>query len=83
MKYASVSKKCVSLHRDLKDNKSWQNAYWISSFSRKSPVFDLTEGQIPMLFAYMCYQCTSIGIRHIGEVPSLLKVSGDTSAKAN
>lgn len=83
LKNASVSKKCVSLHRDLEDNKSRQNAYWISSFSRKSPVFDLTEGQMPMLFAYMCCNGTSIGIRHSGKVPSLLKVSGDTSAKTN
>lgn len=67
-------KKCVSLQCDLGDIKSWQNAYRISSFSRKSPVFDLTEGQTPMLFAYMCCNGTSIGIRHSGEVPSLLKV---------
>ena len=66
-------KKCVSLQCDLGDNKSWQNAYRISSFSRKSPVFDLTEGQMPMLFAYMCCNGTSIGIRHSGEVPSLLR----------
>lgn len=76
-------KKSVSLQRDLGDNKSWQNAYRISSFSRKSPVFDLTEGQMPMLFAYMCFKCTSIGIRHSGEVPSLLQVSGDTPTKMN
>lgn len=63
----------VPLQRVYKVGKLWQNAYWISSFSRKSPVFDQTEGGMPTLFACMCNCCTPTGIRHFPDFPFLLR----------
>ena len=67
-------KKIVTLHQVYKVGKLWLKVCWTDSFSGKSPVFTLTEGQTPMLFACIfAPKAIGTGIRHFAKVPSLFR----------